>query len=156
MGYSRLLPARLILHLSSSGGGLLDETSLTRIEPRTFSFKYPSLLHVRLQPRSSPSSADIQLTKRGQDRIKGVLPVTISGIDAAGSRFHEIAHTLDITSNGARLGAIHRRLRTQDLVILQHRHRKVEFRVVWIKSLEDRGEYQVGLQMVVPGNAWRV
>jgi hypothetical protein len=79
------------------------------------------------------------------------LPVTISGIDAAGSPFHEIAHTLDITSNGARLGAIHRRLREQDLVILQHRHRNVEFRVVWIKSLEDRGEYQVGLQMVVPG-----
>ena len=96
------------------------------------------------------------MTKRHQDRAKAVFPVTISGTDAAGSPFREIAHTLDVTSNGARLAAIHHRLQAQDVVILQYRHRRVEFRVIWIKLLKNTGEYHVGLQMVTPGDAWRL
>jgi hypothetical protein len=42
------------------------------------------------------------------------------------------------------------------VVVLKHRHRRVEFRVVWIKSLKGAGEYQLGLQTVIPGDAWRV
>ena len=36
-----------------------------------------------------------------------VLPVRISGKDSANNPVNELAHTLDITPNGARLGAIH-------------------------------------------------
>ena len=96
------------------------------------------------------------MTKRRHDRTKGVLPVIISGTDEHGCPFHEVAHTLDITSNGARVGAIHHRIRAQDVVVLKHRHRRVEFRVVWIKCLKEGGEYQLGLQTVIPGDAWRV
>ena len=96
------------------------------------------------------------MTKRRQDRTKGVLPVTISGSDEHGCPFHEVAHALDIASNGARVGAIHRRMRAQDVVVLQYRRRKVEFRVVWIKSLKDTGECQLGLQTLLQGDAWGV
>ena len=95
------------------------------------------------------------MTKRRHDRTKGVLPVTISGTDEHGCPFHEVAHTLDITSNGARVGAIHHRIRAQDVVVLKYRHRRVEFRVVWIKCLKEGGEYQLGLQTVIPGDTWR-
>jgi hypothetical protein len=47
-------------------------------------------------------------------------------------------------------------LRAHDVVILQCRHRRVEVRVVWIKSLKNTDEYQVGLQTVTPGDAWLV
>lgn len=96
------------------------------------------------------------MTKRRQDRAKGVLPVRILGTDAAGMPFQEIAHTLDITPNGARIGALRRRLEVQDRVMVQYRQRRIEFRVVWVKSLTDTGQYQVGLQTVVPGDAWRL
>ena len=96
------------------------------------------------------------MTKRRQSRAKGVLPVKVSGADRSGIPFQEIAHTLDITPNGARLGALRRRLEVEDRVMVQYRQRKIEFRVVWIKSLKDTNEYQVGLQTVARGDAWRL
>jgi hypothetical protein len=39
-----------------------------------------------------------------------VLPVRISGKDASNNSVNELVHTLDITPNGARLGAIHHQL----------------------------------------------
>jgi PilZ domain len=101
----------------------------------------------------SPSDS---MTKRRHSRAKGVLPVKVSGADGSGIPFQEIAHTLDITPNGARLGALRRRLEVEDRVMVQYRQRKIEFRVVWIKSLKDTNEYQVGLQTVARGDAWRL
>ena len=48
---------------------------------------------------------------RRHKRIKMVLPVRISGKDSANNPINELAHTLDITPNGARLGAIHHALK---------------------------------------------
>ena len=52
--------------------------------------------------------------QRRHKRIKVVLPVRICGKDAANNSVNELVHTLDITPNGARLGAfecgsLHRR-----------------------------------------------
>ena len=96
------------------------------------------------------------MIKRHQDRVKGVLPVKLLGTDAVGMPFQEIAHTLDITPNGARIGAIRRRFQVEDRVVVGYRQRKIEFRIVWVKLLKDRGEYQVGLQTVALGDAWRL
>ncbi len=83
---------------------------------------------------------------RRHKRIKMVLPVRISGKDSANNPINELAHTLDITPNGARLGAIHHMLKMGDKLTLQYRQRRIKFRVVWIKSLEGTSEYQVGLE----------
>lgn len=84
--------------------------------------------------------------RRRQDRIKAVLPVQVGGNDSSGSSFQEIAHTLDITLAGARLGAIHHELKVRDELTVQYRRRKMTFRVIWTRLLEGTGEYQVGLQ----------
>ena len=84
--------------------------------------------------------------QRRQKRIKVVLPVRISGKDAANNPVNELVHTLDITPNGARLGAIHHALRAGDKLTLQYRQRRIQFRVVWVKPLEGTNEYQVGLE----------
>jgi hypothetical protein len=94
------------------------------------------------------------MNKRLHARLKGVLPVKLSGRTSDGIVFEEIAHTLDITPTGARLGAVRRLLRVQDRLTLRYRQRKTEFRVVWIWSLKNTGESQVGLQTVAPGNPW--
>ena len=84
-----------------------------------------------------------------------VLPVRISGRDSANNPVNELAHTLDITPNGARLGAIRHLLKKGDKLMLQYRQRRIQFRVVWVKPMEGSNEYQVGLEGVgTMGENW--
>jgi hypothetical protein len=93
--------------------------------------------------------------KRRYKRIKMVLPVRISAKDVANKPVNELAHTLDITPAGARLGAIRQVLKTGDKLTLQYRQRRIQFRVVWVKSLTGTQEYQVGLEaMGSAGENW--
>ena len=90
--------------------------------------------------------------QRRHKRIKVVLPVRISGKDADNNPVNELVHTLDITPNGARLGAIHHVLQTGDKLTLQYRQRRIQFRVVWVKPLVGTNEYQVGLEGLSSGS----
>jgi hypothetical protein len=90
-------------------------------------------------------ASSVKTNRRHQDRIQAVLPVRVRGTDASGVPFEVLAHTLDLTPTGARLGAVHHELKALDtLTILFHR-RRMEFTVVWTKLL-GKNEYQVGLQ----------
>jgi hypothetical protein len=84
--------------------------------------------------------------RRRQDRIQAVLPVRVRGTDSSGKSFEILAHTLDLTANGARLGSIRHQLKALDTLTIFYRQRKMEFTVVWTKLLDGRSEYQVGLQ----------
>jgi hypothetical protein len=84
--------------------------------------------------------------RRLQDRTQAVLPVRVRGVDASGVSFDELAHTLDLTSTGARLGAIRRLLKPFDTLVVLYRQRRMEFKVIWTKLLDGKSEYQVGLQ----------
>jgi hypothetical protein len=87
----------------------------------------------------------VKTDRRRQDRIQAVLPVRVRGTDASGAAFEELAHTLDLTATGARLGAIRHELKALDTLTIFYRQRRMEFTVVWTKLLEGRREYQVGL-----------
>ncbi len=91
---------------------------------------------------------DKKLGKRRQNRTRAVLPVKVRGKDASGVLFEELAHTLDLTPTGARLGAIRHQLKALDTLVVLFRQRRVEFTVMWTKLLDTHGEYQVGLHMV--------
>jgi hypothetical protein len=83
-----------------------------------------------------------------------VLPVRISGKDSANNPVNELAHTLDITPNGARLGAIRHLLKRGDKLTLQYRQRRIQFKVAWVKAMEGSREYQVGLEGLGTGENW--
>ena len=83
---------------------------------------------------------------RRQDRRKAVFPVTVRAKDITGQSFEEMAHTLDVTPTGARLGSVRRELQVLDPVTVWYRKRKMEFRVVWITKLKGSSEYHIGLQ----------
>jgi hypothetical protein len=91
------------------------------------------------------------MNKRRHKRIKMVLPVKISAKDASNKHFDELAHTLDITNSGARLGAIRHHLKAGDKLLLQYRQRKIQFRVVWVRQLEGTSEFQVGVEAINHG-----
>lgn len=94
-----------------------------------------------------PSGSGFVSRRRGS-RTKAVLPVRIKGKDSAGASFEELAHTLDVTASGARLGSIRRALNVLDEVTVFFRQRKLQFRVVWTRQLKGTSEFQIGLQAV--------
>ncbi len=88
----------------------------------------------------------VQTNRRRQVRVQAVLPVRVRGTDTSGVSFEELAHTLDVTPSGVRLGAIRRQVKALDTLTILYRQRRMEFRVVWTKLLEGTREYQVGLK----------
>jgi len=92
------------------------------------------------------------MNKRRNDRVKAVLPVKVWGNDNAGAPYTAMAHTLDITQTGARLGSVRRTFNIGDRLTLQYRQRKADFRVVWTKQLQGSSEFQVGLETMVNEN----
>jgi hypothetical protein len=89
---------------------------------------------------------NVKTNRRRQDRIHAVLPVRVRGTDSSGAAFEGMAHTLDLTSTGARLGSIRHNLKALDTLTIVYHQRRMEFTVVWTKLLDGKSEYQVGLQ----------
>jgi len=83
-----------------------------------------------------------------------VLPIRISANDKSSTPFNELAHTLDITPQGARLGAVHHTLKTGDKMTIHYRQRKIQVRVVWVRALEGTSEFQVGVEASEGGETW--
>ncbi len=91
------------------------------------------------------------MNRRTHNRNKAVLPVRVCGSDATGT-YSDLAHTLDIAPSGARLGSIHRLHRVGELITIQYRQHRMQFRVIWTKTLCDNGlEHQIGLETVERG-----
>ena len=87
-----------------------------------------------------------QMIQRRGNRTKAVLPVKVKGMDKSGKPFEDLAHTLDVTAAGARLGGIRHELSLQEEITVFYRQRKTQFRVVWIKKMQGSSEFQIGLQ----------
>jgi PilZ domain len=92
------------------------------------------------------------MNKRRNDRVKAVLPVKVWGNDNVGAPYTAVAHTLDITQTGARLGSVRRTFNVGDRLTLQYRQRKADFRVIWTRQLQGSKEYQIGLETVTHEN----
>jgi len=91
---------------------------------------------------------------RRRGRVKAVLPVRVSGSDSSGKSYSDLAHTLDITETGVRLGAMQRELEVGTQLTLQYKQHRAEFRVVWTAPLPKLKERQVGLEAVVQRDMW--
>ena len=79
----------------------------------------------------------------------------MKGRDSSGKDFDELAHTLDVTAAGVRLGSVRHELNRLDEVTVFYRQRKMHYRVVWTRKLEGTSEFQVGLQAAMQdGEAW--
>jgi hypothetical protein len=91
------------------------------------------------------------LNKRKLLRRKMVLPVKVS-VD----KVTHLAHTVDITSTGARLVAYRAPLQSGTIIGLQRGSKKAQFRVEWVKPLSPN-ELQAGIELLEPqNNFWGV
>lgn len=80
-----------------------------------------------------------------------VLPLRIWGMESSGKPFSALAHTLDITRDGVRLGGVRNTLNAGDIIGIQYRHNKGRFRIVWVGDVSTPQATQLGLQVVEHG-----
>ena len=102
------------------------------------------------------SSGKLSAAKRRQKRVKMVLAVRVCSVDGAGNSVDQLAHTIDITFDGARLAGLRTPLVKGQSIILHRGAVKRTFRVVWVASVGGT-EYQAGIQAVEPlKELWRL
>jgi hypothetical protein len=88
------------------------------------------------------------LDKRKSQRRKMVLPVKVL-VD----QVSHLAHTVDITESGARLGALRTELQPGMVVSLQRGSKRAKFRIAWIRQLAPN-ELQAGVESLQPQNSF--
>ncbi len=91
------------------------------------------------------------LDKRKSTRRKMVLPVKVM-ID----QVTHLAHTVDITESGARLGALRMQLKPGTIISLQRGSQRAKFEIAWVRQLAPT-ELQAGIESLQPqDNFWGV
>jgi hypothetical protein len=89
--------------------------------------------------------------KRTSPRRKMVLSVKVTI-----EKGTHLAHTVDITPEGARLGALRTKLQPGTIISLQRGSKKAKFRIAWIRQLAPT-ELQAGVESLEPqNNFWGV
>jgi hypothetical protein len=88
------------------------------------------------------------LNKRKTPRRKMVLPVKVL-ID----QVTHLAHTVDITENGARLGALRMQLQPGTIISLQRGSQRAKFQIAWVRQLAPT-ELQAGIESLQPQNSF--
>lgn len=80
-----------------------------------------------------------------------VVPVRLRLAGADPSQATELAHTLDASEDGVRLGGFRGDVNVGDVIEIQHRHERAMFRVLWIRLARKSAEKHVGAECVEPG-----
>ena len=88
------------------------------------------------------------LEKRKSSRRKMVLPVKVL-ID----QVTHLAHTVDITESGARLGALRMQLKPGTIISLQRGSQRAKFQIAWVRQLAPT-ELQAGIESLQPQNSF--
>ena len=76
------------------------------------------------------------------------LPVRISGIDTEGNAFEQDAQTVDITVTGVRLQGIKHSLERGNIISIQHRGNKANYKVRWVKKPDSAFDGHIGLKLL--------
>src|SRR4051812_18607260 len=85
---------------------------------------------------------------RRQSRMRTVLPVRLGGTDSLGNRFVAMAHTIDISHAGARIGGIVAELVAGEELDVQYHHRKARFGIAWVRK--SGNDFMAGLKALDP------
>ena len=89
-----------------------------------------------------------RIGKRLSKRTKSVVPVRLW---IAGSEDSHLAHTLDVSNHGVKLGGCRGEMKVGDKIEIQYRQKRAQFRVAWITARTDSLEKQIGAECLEPG-----
>ncbi|PYY07556.1 MAG: hypothetical protein DMG69_19075 [Acidobacteria bacterium] len=81
--------------------------------------------------------------RRAHRRSRMVLPIKVS---LPGTP-HLLAHTIDISISGARIGGLREQLQPGKIISLQRTSQRAKFRIVWVRQVGP-GEIHAGVEAV--------
>jgi len=90
----------------------------------------------------------VHALKRRSKRTKSVVPVSLR---IAGSDTSYLAHTLDVSNHGVKLGGCLGEMKVGDKIEIRYRHKQAQFRVAWVISHKGSSEKQIGAECLEPG-----
>jgi hypothetical protein len=90
---------------------------------------------------------ELRTGRRRTRRTKSVVPVRLW---IAGSQESHLAHTLNVTNHGVRLGGYRGEIQVGDEFVIQYRRAQARFRVTWISARDESSEKQIGAACLEP------
>src|SRR5450631_2538869 len=85
--------------------------------------------------------------KRQATRTKSVVPVRVW---IAGSKDSHLAHTLDVSNRGVKLGGCRGEMKVGDKIVIQYHQTHAKFRVTRVTAREGSTEKQIGAECLEP------
>jgi hypothetical protein len=88
------------------------------------------------------------MDRRRQPRVSVELPVKIWGVDANSRPFTQAASVRTISGRGATLQGVQVQLKPGNIIDLQYRGNKAQFRVVWMGKSGTELQGEVGIESI--------
>jgi hypothetical protein len=88
-----------------------------------------------------------RIGKRRSKRTQSVVPVRVW---IAGTKDCHLAHTLDVSNHGVKLGGYRGEIKVGDEIVIQYHQTHAQFRVSWITASEGSSEKQIGAKCLEP------
>lgn len=89
---------------------------------------------------------------RREQRVRGILPVKVAGIDKSGKSFSLLAHTVDLSVNGLRIAGTFPDLAMSSRLSVHFQRQKATFEVVRVVRIGP--VLEVGLRLVSGTIVW--
>ena len=86
------------------------------------------------------------MDRRRNPRITAMLPVRVWGVDANALPFMQLATVRNISSSGAVVQGMRRRIQPGEVLEVQSGEDKAQFRVVWVGRTGTSREGEIGLE----------
>ena len=86
------------------------------------------------------------IERRKELRTRLSLPVIVSGRDTDGERFTATVQATSLSRSRALLRGIEAELRCGDVLTVEYKGHKADFRIVWVLNLGDRRSAKVAVQ----------
>ena len=119
-------------------------------DPRNFAGRH--LSHTIL-----PSPGGWLMDHRQTLRVMAMLPVRIWGIDAHAQPFMQLASVTNISSGGAAVRGVHRRIRAGEVLEVQFGSQIAQFRVMWVGQVGTARQGEIGIvSMPAQPSIWDV
>ena len=86
------------------------------------------------------------MDRRRKRRVETVLPVQVWGVDAKAQPFAQSATATNISSNGAMVVGLTRRLAPGSLIHVQFGNEQSQYRIVWAGNVGTNREGEIGIE----------
>jgi hypothetical protein len=84
-----------------------------------------------------------------------IVPVRVRLVGASHQSVSLVAHTVDASPTGVKLGGFRGDLKAGDMIEIQYRRERALYRVIWIQAVEKSTEKRVGAECVeLDKNIW--